>query len=268
MKTLLIIILSLMSLFVNEDVYNPVVPIVKSTVEVKPSEPISTNVPINIRKKDKCSEFLPEIRSSAIKYLGLDFPWHYNVGCAITESSCISNLISFDKGVGIFQLTSSTGIVKDVEKYAGIIVDPYNIESNIRAHAIYMKMIIEKYFTGGNSTVGNSKYPFNPKKHVEACGLLLSDVYKRYNAGVWFFAEAAIGGKISCSNNEMAKKCVRGGTCVGKQYLNFCQVNYSYPIKVYNYAQPYKNLSDGNWKYWYTESDRVLTVSFPSRSCP
>lgn len=256
-----------MSLFVNEDVYNPVVPIVDPTVKVKPSESISPSVPITIGKKDRCSEFLPEIRASAIKYLGLDFPFWYSIGCAKAESGCKSNLISFDNGVGLFQLTPSTGIVKDIEKYSGLIIDPFNIESNIRGNAIYMKMIIEKHFTSGDGTVGNSKYPFNPKKHVEKCGLNLADVYKKYNGGVWFFAEANRNGLV-CSNNEIAEKCVRGGVCVGKQYLNFCQVNYSYPIKVYNYAQPYKGLSDGKWKYWYIESDRVLTVSFPSRSCP
>ena len=128
-------------------------------------------------------------------------------------------------------------------------------------------MIIEKYFKSGDMTI-KGKYKFSPKKHVEVCGLLLSDVYRQYNGGFWAMAEATIGGVISCSNNEIAAKCVRGGACWGKSWVSYCQVNYSYPVKIYNYAKPYKGLSDGNWRYWYIETDRVLTVSFPSKKCP
>jgi hypothetical protein len=218
----------------------------------------------SIYAKDRCLEYIPTIRQYSLQYIGLDFPYWYNVGCAATETSCRADLISFDAGIGLFQLTPSTGITKEISKY--LPVDPFNTESNIRAQAFYIHRIITVHFKSGKKTVGQSKYPFDTNKHVGVCGLNLSDVYKFYNSGYWFFGEANIGSLV-CSNNEMATKSVRGGTCVGKQYLSFPQISYSYPTKVWNYSTPYKGLSDGPWRFWYTDTDKKLTVQFPTKKC-
>lgn len=267
----LYIILSLLLIFVNGcDIEDP--------VSAEPAKPIITEIskPVIIKlsetmvskpiSKDRCIEYLSEIRSASIKYLGLGYPYWYNVGVAMTESSCRGNIASFDGGIGLFQLTPSKGITEEISKH--IPVDPYNTESNIRAQAYYMYRIINTHFKQGNMTMGKSKYKFNPKEHVEQCGLRLADVGKFYNSGYWFFAEANIGSTLDCSNNKMAAKSVRGGTCVGKQYLSFGKTSYSYPIKVWKYSQPYKGITDGTWSYWYNDSDKVLTVEFPVNLCP
>ena len=47
--------------------------------------------------KDRCLEYVSDIRKYGIQYNGLEFPWWYNIGCAITETSCRGDLISFDQ---------------------------------------------------------------------------------------------------------------------------------------------------------------------------
>jgi hypothetical protein len=258
MRNLTIFMIALSLIFVNACTSK--VPVTKAPIVSE------TKITLKPKPKDRCADYLPDIRAASIKYLGIGYPYWYNVGMAITESSCRGNLISFDGGIGLFQLTPSTGITKEISKF--IPVDPYNTESNIRAHAYYMYRIINVHFKQSDMTIGKSKYKFNPSKHVEKCGLRLADIHRYYNGGAWFFAEANIGPLLVCSNNEMASRSVRGGTCVGKQYLSFGQINYSYPIKVWAYAQPYKGVTDGSWKYWYTESDKVLTMTFPVKICP
>ena len=238
----------------------PVEPPKVTEVAVKQPTPI---VKTNTVGDGRCNDYKPDIRKYALQYIGLDYPYWYNVGCAMAESSCRGNITSFDGGIGLFQLTPSTGITSEISKY--IPVNPHNVESNIRAQAYYVHLILSKHFKSGEMTF-KSKYKINPSKHVENCGLNLADVYRFYNSGYWFFHEANIN-SLSCSNNDMSKKCVRGGTCAGKQYLSFCQISYSYPIKIYKYSEQYKVGSDGTWKFWYTASDTTLKTQFPLKTC-
>lgn len=207
-------------------------------------------IPIQSIALDRCKEFVPDIRSFGIQYNGLDFPWWYNVGCAMTESSCRGDVTSFDSGYGLYQFTGKTGVLKELQRY--IPVDPYNTHSSIRAQSYYIMLIRTKKFKNTNLTIGN-KRKVHPKAYVEKCGNNLADVFRYYNAGYWFFYESERGGFV-CDNKEMKKYCVRGGTWVGsgknRKYLNFCDVNYSYPEKVYNYSQPYKMGIDGQ-RFWY-----------------
>jgi len=94
--------------------------------------------------KDRCQEYIPDIRAYGIQYNGLDFPWWYNVGCAITETSCRGNLTSFDGGIGLFQFTPSTGVTATLSKY--ITIDPYNTKSSIRGQAYYIMHIRSRIF--------------------------------------------------------------------------------------------------------------------------
>lgn len=194
--------------------------------------------------KDRCLEYLPDIRTYTTMYNGLDYPWWYNVGCAITETSCRGNLISFDGGIGLFQLTPSTGITKEIAKYFP--VDPYDTKSNIRAQSYYIMLIRTKKFKQITAKVYN-KYITHPLAYVTMCGENLADVYRFYNGGYWFFYESERGGFV-CDNTTMRTFCVRGGTYTDKaktKWLSFCDVNYSYPDKVYKYSQPYKKGHDG-----------------------
>jgi hypothetical protein len=203
--------------------------------------------------KDRCNDYIPDIRSYGMQFNGADFPYWYNIGCAITESNCRGNITSFDGGQGIFQLTPSTGVTAYIQKY--IPVDPYNVQSSIRAQSYYIMMIRTKIFKVKSMKFRNTY--IHPEKFVSKCGLNLSDVYRYYNGGYWFFYESERAG-IVCDNKEMVTKCVRGGTWVGtgkkRRWLSFCEVNYSYPDKVYNYSKKYKIGKDGQ-RYWYNKGE-------------
>lgn len=204
--------------------------------------------------RDRCQEYIPDIRAYGIQYNGLDFPWWYNVGCAITETSCRGDLTSFDGGQGLYQFTPSTGVTAEVRKY--IPLDPYNTKSSIRGQSYYIMMIRTKKFKSKQITVGKAKNKGYPAKFVSKCGLNLADVYRFYNGGYWFFYESERGGTV-CDNKEMRKYCVRGGVWVGsgknRRYLNFCDVNYDYPDKVFKYSQKYKIWNDEQ-PFYYKEN--------------
>lgn len=211
--------------------------------------------------KDRCQEYIPDIRQYSLEYLGPSFPHWYNVGCAITESSCRSNLISFDGGIGLFQLTPSTGITQEISKY--IPVDPHDTKSNIRAQSYYMHLIKDVKFKSKSITF--KKHKISPKDYVDYCGLNLSDLYRFYNSGYWFFYESTRkpNTKFVCNHDEMKKYCVRGGTYTDKaktKWLSFCDVSYSYPNKVHDYSKPYKILPD-QMNYWHSKTQVISSSS-------
>jgi hypothetical protein len=210
--------------------------------------------------RDRCQEYVQDVRKASIKHLGLGFPYWYNIGCMKAESSCRGDITSFDGGIGPYQFTPSTGVVSDLARY-GIIVDPYSIESSINGQAAYINVIMTKKFKIENSKV--NKHPIKPASYVRSCGMNLSDVYKYYNAGFWFFYDASRkqGTSFVCENRESFKYCTRGGTWVGsgknKRWLSFCEVNYSYPEKIYDFSKPYKIGEDGN-RFWYEKTPEPI----------
>jgi len=192
--------------------------------------------------RDRCQDFLPDVRIQMIRYNGLNFPWWYSMGCMIKESSCRPDIVSFDGGIGLFQLTPSTGIVADIQKVFP--VNPYNTESNIRAHAFYISKITNSYLKR-NKFKFKRKYEISPIEFTTKCGSNLSDIYRFYNGGYWFIYESKLANPTyTCNQNEMFINCVRGGTWVGSKWLSFCQVNYSYADLVYKYSQKYKTGKD------------------------
>jgi len=175
----------------------------------------------------------------------------------IAESNCRPDVISFDGGIGLFQLTPSTGITREISRY--ISINPHNVQSNIRGGIFYISRIINVHFQRESAKV-HKKYDVYPKKYVNFCGLNLSDVYRFYNGGYWFFYESSRKKGIDyvCENREMFKYCVRGGTYTDKaktKWLSFCGVNYSYPEKVFKYSQKYKVGPDGI-RFWYKKPIR------------
>jgi hypothetical protein len=205
---------------------------------------------ITARAADRCRDFIPDIRSNSIRYLGLDYPYWYNIGCAMTETNCRQDIISFDGGVGLFQLTPSTGILAVIGKEFP--VNPSIAENNIRAQAFYIHIIRDKYMMQ-KSLKFKSKYQIEPLTFTNKCGSRLSDIYRNYNGGYWFLWESKLADpNYTCDEKEMRKSCVRGGTWVGTKnprWLSFCEVNYSYAEKVYKYGQKYKVGKDGS-NYW------------------
>jgi len=201
---------------------------------------------ITARAADRCQDYLPDMRSQSMRYLGPNFPWWYTVGVALTESNCRQDTISFDNGIGLFQLTPSTGIVTVIQKEFS--VNPYNAESNIRAHAFYIFLIKDKYMKQ-KSLKFKSKYQIEPLTFTNKCGTRLSDIYRNYNGGYWFIWESKLADPTyACSEADMKNHCVRGGVFVGTKnprWLSFCEVNYSYSMKVYKASQKYKRGQDG-----------------------
>jgi|GEM_PF-718997 len=201
---------------------------------------------VSARAADRCQNYIVEVRSNSIRYLGLEYPWWYNLGCAMVESNCRQDVVSFDGGIGLFQLTPSTGIVAVIQKEFP--VNPYNAESNIRAQAFYIHLIKDKYMKRSSVKFKN-KYQIEPLTFTNKCGTRLSDLYRYYNGGYWFVYESKLADKTyTCDEKDMRSHCVRGGTWVGTKnpkWLSFCDVNYSYATKVYKNGQKYKNGKDG-----------------------
>lgn len=198
---------------------------------------------------DRCQQYVKDFRTYAIQYNGLEFPFWYNIGCAMQESNCRADITSFDGGQGLLQLTPSTGITAEIRKV--IPVDPYNAKSSIRAHSYYIMTIRTQKLKQTTAKIYN-KYTAHPSKYLNICGENLADVYKAYNGGLWFVYESERGNFV-CDNTEMKKFCIRGGTYTDKaktKWLSFCEVNYSYPDKVFKYAQKYK-IGNDNMRFYY-----------------
>jgi hypothetical protein len=207
-------------------------------------------ITVSAYPKDRCQDYVPDVREASIQYLGLQYPYWYNIGIMIAESNCRPDIVSFDGGIGLYQFTPSTGVTAELERY--IDINPSNPKSSIRAQAFYMSRIREVHFAKAKVSVGKGKNPAKPATFVSRCGSNIADTVRFYNGGYWFFWESELGG-WDCVNREMFKHCVRGGTYTDKKktkWLSFCEVNYSYPEKVYKYAQPYRRGEDG-MRYWY-----------------
>ena len=197
-------------------------------------------------RRDRCRDFIPDVRAQMIRYNGLNYPWWYSMGCMIQESNCRPDVISFDGGIGLFQLTPSTGIVAKIQKEFP--VNPHNPESNIRAHAFYINKVRNTYLKRGKFKF-KSKYEISPVEFTTKCGSNLSDVYRYYNGGFWFIYESKRADPTyTCEQTEMKKYCVRGGAWVRtgdkKRWLSFCDVNYNYADQVYKYSQKYRTGKD------------------------
>ena len=198
-----------------------------------------------VEASDRCASFKLEVRRAANRYLGIDYPWWYNMGVAKAESGCREGLVSFDGGIGPYQFTPSTGVGKIIEQEFPEI-DFNNSGSSIKAQAYYMSIIINRYFYRDEFKF-KGVHVINPKKYTQRCGLRLADIYQYYNGGYWLIYEASKAN--TCDRIEMRANCTRGGAWVGKRYLNFCDVNYQYPQKVFDYADTYRTSSDQK-RYW------------------
>lgn len=222
-------------------------PITAPTVTVEPVK--AATVPSS---SSRCIQYRQDVRKEVEYYMGINFPWHYQMGCMEQESNCRSDIVSFDNGIGLFQLTPSTGIVKEVNKDLGMIIDPYNPKQNIKAAVYYVSKVMKKNAQFKKVVFGKKKTVISPKKYTDKCGLKLADIYQFYNGGYWYYYEAYKSG-YSCSRPIVRTFCTRGGAYTDKakkNWLSFCQVNYDYPDQIYKRGNKYKMFEFPDYKFY------------------
>lgn len=201
---------------------------------------------VNTFAIDRCQQYIQEARKQMTYYWGSDFPYWYAIGIAKTESFCRADIESFDGGEGLFQFTKSTGINSEIEKELISNFNPHNAKQSIQAFAYFTtklkkRMQIER--------MKFKKTYISPKKFVDKCGFRIGDMFQIYNGGVWLVREFEVGNSIFCERGDIKMFCLRGGVVVKGKYINFCDVNYSYPDRVLNNSIPYKMWEDKKWKY-------------------
>lgn len=178
--------------------------------------------------KDRCIDYVNDVRIQHTYYFGSGFPYWYSIGQLIQESRCRPNITAFDGGQGISQFMPQTE--KYVEGLIGEQLDMYNPEHAIKAQAFYMSRLHKQ----------------NPDANKP-----LALTYMSYNSGLGTIKKeyTKAGCPPFCFNN-MKSICKRKIILLksGKT-LNLCDVGYDYPIKIYNYGLKYKKF-ETIWKYW------------------
>jgi len=167
---------------------------------------------------DRCMQFVHDIRRANSYYWGLKFPYWYAVGQAQQESSCRSNIASFDGGRGLMQFMPAT------ERYCEQYLGPLDMKNSfhaIKANAWYMKQI---------------------HKNNQDGALWLT--YMFYNGGISIcMKEAQRAGVIDFDLMRLYCKRKKIKLQSG-QILDLCDVAYQYPQRVFRYGLKYKTLRD------------------------
>jgi hypothetical protein len=181
--------------------------------------------PVVVEAKDRCVQYVPEIRQWSWFYQGSDYPYHYNVGQAQEESRCRADITSFDGGEGLFQFTGSTKSWTRQQMAENL--DFYNPHHAIKAGAWYMSRLHKQNWDGA----------------------LWLD-YQAFNGG-WTLLKKERD-RAGVTNHElMSIVCKRKViTLKSGGLLDFCVVNYSYSEKIYRNSNKYRMMGDGKWQYW------------------
>jgi hypothetical protein len=134
---------------------------------------------------------------------------------------------AFDAGQGVAQFMPAT--TKYVRKLMGEYdLDPYNPEHAIKMQAFYMSYLHRQNFGEGK------KLWLTYQAYNGGWGNLKKE-YKRAGNEQWV---------------DMRNACKRGGVQFKWGYLSFCEVNYDYSIKVYNYGKKYRGQNIDRMKFW------------------
>ena len=172
-------------------------------------------------KVDSCSSYINAVKSANARYFGPAFPYHYALGQLRQESACRSKVTAFDGGMGIAQFMPKTS--KYIQSLMGEALDPYNPEHAVKMQAFYMARI--------------------HKKENWSKKLFIS--YQIYNGGAGSLKkEFVLAGSVVdwCKMKKVCKRKVI--TLKSGRLLDFCEVNYDYPVKVEKYAKQYKKQPD------------------------
>lgn len=169
---------------------------------------------------ERCKQYSQIVRVQHWKYFGLTFPYHYGIGQLEVESTCRKDAVAFDGGMGLPQFMPGT--LKEVEKNIGKI-NIFVPGDAIKAQAWYMSTLHKQNF-------GASKQ--------------LWITYMCYNSGIGTLRKEYLrAGKDDY--NEMYRVCKRKVIKLKRgQLLDFCQVGYTYPLKIYKAGDKYKVFPD------------------------
>jgi hypothetical protein len=172
---------------------------------------------------DRCSSFKREVRTAANRYLGIDYPWWYNLGQLKQESGCREGITSFDGGRGLSQFMPATE--QECEKVLGSL-NMYHATDAIKAQAYYLSKL-DKQNPDGSLWI----------------------TYAFYNSGIGTMrAEAQRAGKWDYE--AMKKVCKRKILTLKRgNKLDLCSVGYSYPASVWNFGQTYRTSEDRR-RFW------------------
>ncbi len=175
---------------------------------------------------DRCLDYSQEIRVQHEKYFGLNYPYWYGIGQAKQESNCRTNVIAFDKGMGLTQFMPRTW--KEVESKLGKL-DPYNPFNSIKAQAWYMSQLHKQNWDG-----------------------VLWLTYQAYNGGWGNLKKENMRANDITSWLLMKRECQRRKIVINKSKgitLDLCEVNYDYSKKIYKFGMFYSRMPD-KWKFW------------------
>ena len=169
---------------------------------------------------DYCSTYIHAVKTASARYFGPAFPYHYAIGQLRQESACKSKVTAFDGGMGIAQFMPKTS--KYIQSLMGEALDPYNPEHAIKMQAFYMARI-------------HAKENWTNKLFIS---------YQIYNGGAGTLKkEFKLAG---CSDWEKMKANCKRKVIILKsgRPLDFCEVNYDYPVRVERYAKQYRKQPD------------------------
>lgn len=181
----------------------------------------------NVFSLERCMHYRTDVRIQHTKYFGIGFPYWYGVAQLQKESACRPNVTAFDAGMGIAQFMPNTA--NYINTLMGESLDPYNPQQAIKMQAFYMSRL----HRGNRDPL--KKLCWTYQAYNGGQGNLNSE-FKR--AGEWNWVKM----KAACQRRTITLK--------SGQKLNFCDVNYDYSLRLWQYAKTYRIGSDGSWSYW------------------
>ena len=178
---------------------------------------------------ERCDSYVQDVRKAHYKVFGLDYPYWYGVAQLKKESNC-REVISRD-GIG------SQGLAQITYRWWKPFLDKKGIyHLNRRSN----QLLAQAYIMQDAKKQSYSSHMFS--------------WYMIYNGGNWINKEMTKAREVLGIRevpHEVARKfCQRGNiTFNNGQVISACDINYSYPEKIYKYGQKWK-VGNDNLIFW------------------